>query len=69
MKLNNIKSEIDMETGGLLSANKVDRMMYLAISHENYSMAFRLLFKINIIIQLHFNLMEEINEQTEKNIV
>jgi len=68
MKLNNIKSEIDMEMG-LLSANKVDKMMYSTISHENYSMAFRLLFKINILTQLHFNLTEQINEQTEKNIV
>ncbi len=68
MELNNIKSEIDMEIG-LLSANKVDKMMYSTISHENYSMAFRLLFKINILTQLHFNLTEEINEQTKKHIV
>jgi hypothetical protein len=68
MELNNIKSEIDMEIG-LLSANKVDKMMYSTISHENYSMAFRLLFKINILTQLHFDLTEQINEQTEKNIV
>jgi hypothetical protein len=68
MKLNNIKSEIDMEMG-LLSANKVDRMMYSTIGHKNYSMVFRNIFKLDIVIQLHFNLTEETNEQTEKNIV